>query len=256
MEIVWAILVIFGIIVGLSLLVGVAFTIFRKIRNGDSITIPIKLLITFYLYVGIVAGLLVFTQGAASLLRAGGAEAFGNDFSYSPVQVSVPDEGAFAPIPSKPVELKTPADLSDAERDEISQILAERDAIQAARREESTRLGLDRAQKEGWIEGIGFTIIGTLIWAAHMVARRKLGRPEDEGSLLDRGYVILLTVVFGIITIVSLPQAVSETIRFALLDPLDGRTYQPGGELALSIVALPIWLFYLASAIRAARQSG
>ena len=122
--------------------------------------------------------------------------------------------------------------------------------------QERRRLGLDRALDEGLIEGVSFTIIGALIWLAHVLGRRTVDRPEDEESPLNRMYVILITVIFGVITIVNLPQAVFESLRFAVLDPVDqfGRQYQPGGKLAVSVAALPIWLFYLWGAIRSVRR--
>ena len=77
----------------------------------------------------------------------------------------------------------------------------------------------------------------------------------DRGTAgpLNRIYLILLTVIFGVITIVSLPQAVFETLRYAVLDN-GGRDGAPGGTVALSITALPIWLIYLWSSIRSVRR--
>ena len=65
---------------------------------------------------------------------------------------------------------------------------------------------------------------------------------------------MLLTVIFGVITIVSLPQAVFETLRYAVLDPVSDR-YHPGEKLALSITALPIWLLYLWNSVRSVRRA-
>jgi hypothetical protein len=64
--------------------------------------------------------------------------------------------------------------------------------------------------------------------------------------------------VFGVITIANLPQAVFESLRFGLLEPMGrfGHEFQPGGKLALSLTTLPIWLYYLWAAIRAVRKAG
>ena len=87
-----------------------------------------------------------------------------------------------------------------------------------------------------------------------MFGRRKIETPEDRAGPLNRIYLVLLTAIFGIITIVSLPQAVFETLRYAVLDPAADRS-RPGEKLALSITALPIWLVYLWNTVRAIRRS-
>lgn len=47
-------------------------------------------------------------------------------------------------------------------------------------------------------------------------------------------------------------------MRFDLLEPVGrfGHDFQPGGKLALSLTTLPIWLYYLWSAVRAVRRAG
>ena len=73
---------------------------------------------------------------------------------------------------------------------------------------------------------------------------------------MNRGYLIIMVVIFGLVTLINLPQAVFEGSRFYLLEPLNefSRNSPPGGKLALSIVTLPIWIVYLVGAIRAARR--
>ena len=117
--------------------------------------------------------------------------------------------------------------------------------------------GLERARKEGLIQGISFTLIGGIIWGAHLFARRNLETAEDRNSPINRSYLIIMVVIFGLITIINLPQAVFEGFRFYLLEPLNefGRSSPPGGRFALSIVTLPIWIIYLVGAIKAARGS-
>ena len=151
------------------------------------------------------------------------------------------------------MELAARSDLSSEELQELSRILAERQEQEAKDNEELEHIGLERAFDEGLIQGISFAIIGALVWGAHMFGRHKIDLPEDRASPLNRIYLVLLTVIFGVITIVSLPQAVFETLSYAVLDPV-GRDYEPGGKLALSITALPIWLIYLWATIRSVRR--
>ena len=148
------------------------------------------------------------------------------------------------------MELKDRAKLTDAELEELSIIQRERQLNQIELDEERRRLGLDRAMKEGLIQGISFLVIGLAIWGSHFAGRRWLETPEERDSLLSRVYLTLVTVTFGVITIVYLPQAVFETLSYVLLEPLD-QFRQPGEKLSLSITALPIWLIFLWQAIRA-----
>ena len=216
MEIVWIVLIAFGVLVALGLLVGGALFLIMRFRSARPLTIDLRSLVRLYLYVGIIAGLLVFTQGASELIRAGAAGIGGNQFSYYPVWVELPGDKAVQP--QHPLELADRADLSPQELEQLSIILEERRQQNIKNDEEWDRLGLDRAFEEGLIEGISFAIIGALIWAAHMTGRRWIESPEDRAGPLNRIYLILLTVVFGIISIVSLPQAVFETLRYAVLD--------------------------------------
>ena len=244
-------LLVFGILVALALLVGGAFFLIMRLRSGEPLSIDIRALVRIYLYVGIIAGLLVFTQGASELIKAGAAGIASKEFSYHPVWVELPgDETA---RPQHPLELADRRDLSSEELEQLSAILEERRQEDLKNNEERDRLGRDRAFDEGLIEGISFAIIGALVWAAHMLGRRWIETPEDRAGRLNRIYLVLLTVIFGIITIVSLPQAVFETLRYAVLDPA-GSSNQPGEKLALSITALPIWLIYLWYTVRAIRR--
>ena len=256
MEAVWIALIAFAIAVGIAVLVGAAISLFLRLRAGaGTIPISMRFLLRLYMYVVIIAGLLIFTQGVSGLIRAGLASGIGKDFSYNPVYVAMTEADELVRTP-KPLELKDPPDLTPAEREELSEIIAERERKMIEIRREQRRRGLDRALEEGLIEGVSFTFIGAIIWAMHVLGRRRLETPEERESPVTRIYLILIVVIFGIITIVNLPQAVFESLRYAVLEPFDefGDRYQPGGKLALSIVTLPIWIIYLMGTIRSVRQ--
>ncbi|MBP63416.1 MAG: hypothetical protein CMJ62_17985, partial [Planctomycetaceae bacterium] len=198
----------------------------------------------------IVAGLVGFTLGASELLKATFASVGGKQFSYNPVYAGAPR--SIERITTSPLELKERSQLTNAELEQLSVIQEERRQNQRELEEERRRLGLDRAMKEGLIQGISFLVIGLAIWGSHFAGRRWLETKEERDSLLSRVYLTLVTITFGVITIVYLPQAAFETLSYVLLEPLDqGR--QPGEKLSLSITALPIWLVYLWQAIRAIR---
>ncbi|MBT3942412.1 MAG: hypothetical protein HOC77_00445 [Chloroflexi bacterium] len=254
MEFVWAILAIFVIILVLVTVISGGVFLFLKLRAHEPINVNLRYLVRIYLLVVTVAGLLVITQGASDLLRAGFASAGSNQFSYDPVWVRLASDDA--PQPRSPLEIKDRQQLTDEELDELVTFQNEQQELRTEQEAERRRLGLERAKDEGLIQGFSFLFIGVLIWGSHFAGRRWLESDEEKGSLLNRIYLVLITVVFGIITIVLLPQAVFETFRYVVLDPVDAfNTDQPGQKLALSITTLPIWLLYLYAVIRTMRRT-
>ena len=254
MEAIGVVLIVFLILVGVALVVGGALFLFFRFRAGDPISIPLRFLLRVYVYVIIIAGLLLLTQGLSDLLQSGLGSGLGKDFSYRPVYVGV------KPVPFRvaPPPPGVAADeLTAEEREELRRNSEEQERIRIEQQRESREKGLDRALEEGLLKGVSFTIIGAIIWAVHLLGRRWLETREERESPLNQIYLILVVVIFGIITIVNLPQAVFENLRFYLLEPLDefSRLSPPGGKLSTSIVTLPIWITYLVGAIRAARKS-
>ena len=254
MEVIWIALIAFLGMIGAGVLVAGAIIIFLRFRSGINVQVSMRLLLRLYLYVVVIVGLILFTQGASHLLRGGFAAAWGNEFSYQPSFASIPQEREFDRAP-KPVELKAREDLTDDELEELSQIIADRERRQTELREIQLERGLKRAQEEGLIKGVSFVLIGGIIWLVHALGRRWLETGEEMASIVSRVYLVLIVVIFGVITIVNLPQGVFESLRYAFLDEFgEFSRYQPGGKLALSIAALPIWIIYLTGAIRAVRR--
>lgn len=251
MNAVWIALVAFAGLVFLAAVVAGGVVLYLRLRAHEPINLNLRFLFRIYLLVVIVAGLLVFAQGASNLVQAGFASVGGKQFSYNPVYTRIPG-GIYSRMGPSALELKDRAKLTDAELEELSIIQRDRQRRQIEADEEGRRLGLDRAMKEGLIQGISFLVIGLAIWGSHFAGRRWLETKEERDSLLSRVYLTLVTVTFGVITIVYLPQAVFETLSYVLLEPLD-QFRQPGEKLSLSITALPIWLIYLWQAIRVIR---
>ncbi len=251
MNAVWIALIAAAGLVFLAAVVAGGVVLFLRLRSREPINLNLRFLFRIYLLVVIVAGLLVFAQGSSNLLQAGFASVGGKQFSYNPVHSQSPPAIGLRAGPSA-LELKDRAKLTDAELEELSIIQRERAKKQNELNEERRRLGLDRAMKEGLIQGVSFLIIGLAIWGSHFAGRRWLETEEERDSLLSRVYLTLVTVTFGVITIVYLPQAVFETLSYVILEPLD-QFRQPGEKLSLSITALPIWLVFLWQAIRAIR---
>ena len=265
MAFLWITLIVFLVLVGVSVLIGGVVYLIQRLRSGSGLVLPMRFLLRLYLYVVIIAGLLLLAQGISGLLQVGLASALGNDFSYHPAYVGVermpiavaPQGLKREPRTPDPLELKERGQLTEAELEELSKILDQREKEAVEQRRQERIRGLERARKEGLIQGISFTLIGGVIWGAHLFSRRRLETAEDRSSPINRGYLIIMVVIFGLITIINLPQAVFEGSRYYLLEPLNefSRNSPPGGRLALSIVTLPIWIVYLVGAIKAARGS-
>ena len=108
----------------------------------------------------------------------------------------------------------------------------------------------EREKKEIIIDGVSLTIIGAIISAIHIFGRRRIETEEEKGAILNRIYLITALSVFALATIVALVEGVPETMRYVILnDPEDPSS--PGEPLAIAVVALPIWLYYLRRTLRA-----
>ena len=106
----------------------------------------------------------------------------------------------------------------------------------------------------GLLNGLSFTIVGGIIWGAHLYGRRRLERGQEEGEWLQRLYVIALLFTFGILTLTSLPQVVFDTLRYYLIEEAPEFYGPPGDRLSTGIVALPLWLYYLWGTFRLVRR--
>jgi len=123
---------------------------------------------------------------------------------------------------------------------------------QQRQREEQDR---ERRRAEDLIRGVTFAAFGALFWGAHWAARRGVVGPEERGSPLWRGYLMLGTAIFGLTAVVTLPMGVYQALASALLprSPELG-FYRPGADsLGIGIVSLVVWLVYLRFAVRELR---
>ena len=128
--------------------------------------------------------------------------------------------------------------------------------LEAVPEQEDQERGLDRAFKEGLLNGISLTLVGALSLGLHALGRRRLKTKDECEGMLHRGYIILLLVIFGIIALFTLPSAIFDTLRYYILDTTDefSRGAHPGGSLATAIVSLPVWAYYLNLTVRLLRR--
>ena len=220
----------FLFIISIAAIIGAVVYVVLRLRSGEPFVISLGLLLRAYLYLGSLISLLVLMSGLAGLANAGLSQTFGREFSYQPETVfrSPPIRG--------PV-----TDLEDRNQEEV---LQQRDE------------GLSRAVRRGVIDGISTTLVAGLLFAAHWGGRRSLESPEERRrGYLNRIYVFILLIIFGVGTIVSLPQAIVQSITFAIESGSEVQFRQPpGSNLATALVFIPFWLYYLATVLRQVRR--
>ncbi len=215
---------------------GLAFVIFR-LRTGQGLNISWRALFLVYFYLMTVISLLVMVGGLSNLVRVGLGAVLGKEFSYyspMPYEVQKPP----MPVRVAPGEVAVPAEGEQLTPEEQE---AERQKV------------LDRRFKEGLFNGLSFTMVGGLIWAVHLYGRRRLEQ-EEAVEWLHRLYVIALLLIFGILTLTSLPEAVFDTLRYYLIEAdRDFFRRAPAERLSTGMVALPLWLYYLWGTFRLVR---
>jgi len=106
--------------------------------------------------------------------------------------------------------------------------------------------------KSSLINGISLTMIGIFLLVVHFFGRIWVETKDERSDALRRLYLIIGLAIFAIVIVISLAAGVPETLRYALLEVSPGEA-SPGDTLALSIVALPIWVCYLVATLRNVR---
>ena len=236
-----------GLVVPLLFILGIGAAIaggvymMQAARRGEKQEFPTRTLFRTYLALLSIVSLLLMVGGVGHLVNAGMSAGLSRDFSYYPLYSS--DD--FKPRPFRIPLAPEPPTLAE----ELT--AAEQEALQKEQ-EDREEKGLKRAFQEGLLKGLSFTFFGGILWGAHVWGRRKIETDEErKTSLMSRVYMLVLVLIFGIITVSSLPSGAFESLRFYVLDQ-DFRQ-PPGEKLATAIVALPIWLLYLKGNIQAIR---
>ena len=102
--------------------------------------------------------------------------------------------------------------------------------------------GLERRRDEDLVRGVTFTLFGALFWLAHWLARNRVS-PGDQGALA-RAYLFVGTVVFGIASLIFLPNGIYQALA-GWVFPAPG-SFRPGigDTLTPGLVSLTIWALY------------
>ena len=208
------------ILLGLVTAIGVTINLVLRARSGEAVSFPLRLLFRSYLYLISIVSIVILVIGLSALVQAGLGATLGKEFSYRPSFTAV------EPRPATPEEKPEEPALD----------------LKVTGREE----GLDRALKEGILNGLSFAIVGGAVLGLHLWGRRRLESEEERSGMLNRGYLILLLVIFSVAALVALPSAVFDTLQYYILDSGDEfRQGRPGSRLATAIVTVPAWAYFL-----------
>jgi hypothetical protein len=113
---------------------------------------------------------------------------------------------------------------------------------------------LDRRRLDDVVRGATFTLFGAVFWLAHWLARNRVS-PGDQGALRSI-YVFVGTAVFGIATLVFLPNGAYQVAANSLLVPAGSFRAGIADSLTPGIVALLLWLLYLRQAVEGFGRRG
>jgi hypothetical protein len=223
-----------GVLTAAAVLGGLVLVAILFMQRGrENVDLSTGGLLRAYLYLGSLGGVVILAVGVAGILAYILAAALGLDVIYGgPVPQPQP---AIAPAPCPPNTVCPPT--------EIFNRFPPDDRI--------------RRQGEDLVRGVTFLIFGGVFLAAHWIARRGLGRVDEQSSGLYRAYLMLGTAIFGIATIALLPMGIYQALSFAVLPSQPNFYYRPGAGDALSggLAALPLWLTYLWLVLRTLRAT-
>jgi len=205
-----------GIIVPVAILAALVIAAVLFIQRGAAgVESSPRSLLRVYLYLGSLVSILVLVVGL-SMTLTGVFGAIAPDFTYG---VSVGPE----PMPpGTPNGMPIPPPRPSVDQQH------------------------ERETRESLLQGITSAVAGAIFWAVHWYGRRRLETPDERTSLLRRGYFILGVAIFGVASIVLLPMAVYNALRWLLI-PVTQFEYRPGAgdSLAAALVVVPVWLLYL-----------
>ncbi len=220
-----------GVALGLAVLVlvvgGLGTMVYFAVRGqGGTDNFSFRNLLRAYLRLAYLVSLVVFMIGAVMTLTAAFGTVVGHDFSYD----SFYSHGGTSICTAAPYGPPQNC-VSQAQGD-------------------------DPRQKEDLIRGLSLLVAGLIIGGAHRYGQLSM-ETEDERtrSGLAKAEYLVGTVGFGLVSIVALPAAAYSVLSYNLIshNATNSGSDIPGPALALALVFLPAWGYYLVSFVRRVR---
>lgn len=224
--------------IGIVGAVGAVVYFLVKGNQGAGEGMTFRNLLRAYLRFAYMVSLVVFLVGAVFTLTATLSYVFGHDFSYS--SYSYASGPVTAPAPCKsgdPYASPTPGGCAYTQPPQPP----------------------DQRPQDDLIRGISMMVAGLVLGGGHRLGQRAMENGDERRhSMLARAESLVGTVGFGVTSIVAIPLATYDILRYVILGTqnVNGGTAEvPGGALAVALVFGPAWAFYLVTFVRAARRS-
>ena len=219
-----------GFTVFVLLIGGIGSAIYFAVRGqggGDSFSF--RNLLRAYLRLGYFVSLVVFLAGATMTLTSAFGAVVGHDFSYGPNYSSA-------------LATKCPPTFYGGQPNCVNPPNPP-----------------DPRQDEDLIRGLSLLVAGLLIGGAHRFGQLSMESAEERRqSGLTKAEYLIGTVAFGLVSIFALPAAAYSVLSYNLISH---NTSNSGGEipgptLAVALVFLPAWIYYLVSFVHKVRSAG
>lgn len=225
-----------GLLVPVVVLGGIGALVYFLVRGRGDDAFSSRNLLRAYLRLAYMVSLVIFLVGAVNVLTAGFAGAFGRSFSYD---ANFYGSAPVCPQPAPAASAPPGKCVSDSGN---------------AFSPSDTRL------QDDLIRGFSLLVTGLILGAGHRFGQRAMETPaERSGSGLARAEMLIGTVGFGLVAIVALPIASYSVLHRVVLGsgpPVGSSSSDtPGAALAVAVVFLPAWLYYLFGFVRKVRAS-
>ncbi len=126
------------------------------------------------------------------------------------------------------------------------------------------KVAISRAYTSDGIEqeiilAVVMSIVGIILYASHIYGRKAYEKAKGQPSINARkAYHILMLALSSLTGLIALPWAIYSTISHHYEIPSIYERYlsNPSTELALAVVVIPIWAYYLCMVIKEAKING
>lgn len=98
---------------------------------------------------------------------------------------------------------------------------------------------------------------GLVICILHVYGRRAVQKREEEATTnIRRIYLFFMLGIYSLTGLISLPLAIYQTIRYFTVEPDYGYYHPqaPSTELAVAIVFVPLWAYFMFRVLQEIRQ--
>lgn len=187
-----------------------------------------------YFYIVSIISLLAVIIGTATAGTAVLSDIFGRQFSY---------QNPSGVYQSEPLSSDQEATEEASLRVKNAEIVASQD-----------KQYIENLYRDDLLNGVSMLAVGLIFLVTHVVGWRMLDKSDRKQSFLFRSYVFAQLAIYSLATLIALPAALSELLRYWLHGSSSvAAAPLPGQMVALAVLVLPLWLFFVWRTIRLAK---